>query len=148
MQAWLDRTLSKAAALGIVAAVDAPGCLADVIVRVSGIESPRGHIGCALFASEAGFPMDNSGRRLAWVGIEGQAATCRFNDVPSGSYAVSVVHDLNDNRRLDANFLGIPTEPWGVSNNVRPRWRAPRFDESRFSVQGGDDVTIDVRVAP
>jgi uncharacterized protein (DUF2141 family) len=47
---------------------------------------------------------------------------------------------------VDANFLGIPTEAWGVSNNVRPALRAPRFEEASFKVASGQSVTLEIRV--
>jgi uncharacterized protein (DUF2141 family) len=59
-------------------------------------------------------------------------------DLPPGEYAVSCFHDVNDNGKLDTNFLGIPTEPYAFSNNARPKFRAPNWDEARFSYPGGD----------
>jgi uncharacterized protein (DUF2141 family) len=72
--------------------------------------------------------------------------TCRFEALAPGDYAVAVSHDLNGNKKADTNFVGIPTEAWGVSNNVRPGLRAPRFDEARFSVPA-EGATIAVRIA-
>ncbi len=79
---------------------------------------------------------------------DAKGVTCRYSDVPEGSYAVSIGHDLNGNRRVDANFIGLPTEQWGVSNNARPNLRAPRFDEAMFKlVAGAKEVVIDIKVA-
>jgi uncharacterized protein (DUF2141 family) len=50
---------------------------------------------------------------------------------------MAVVHDTNGNGRADTNFLGIPTEGVGVSNNVMPRMSTPTFDANRFSVAPG-----------
>jgi uncharacterized protein (DUF2141 family) len=42
----------------------------------------------------------------------------------------------------------MPTEPWGVSNNARPKLRAPRFEEAAFSVNPGPEPTrIAIQVA-
>jgi len=120
---------------------------ADVVVNVTGISDARGAIGFALFPDSRGFPMDNSGAKALWLPADPKGVSCRYADLPDGTYAVSVSHDLNGNRRTDTNFLGIPTEAWGVSNNARPAMRAPRFDEAAFKVVGGQSVTIDVRVA-
>ncbi len=54
--------------------------------------------------------------------------------VPPGSYAVAVHHDANANGRMDSNFLGIPKEGYAVSNDARPKFRAPRFSEAEVSV--------------
>jgi uncharacterized protein (DUF2141 family) len=60
-----------------------------------------------------------------------------------GEWAVAVSQDLNNNDKLDKNFLGIPTEPFAFSNNVKPRLAAPKFEECKFTVAGpGQVVTI------
>ncbi len=111
---------------------------ADVVVIVSGARSSAGSIGCALFSSDKGFPMDNSGAVQQWTTLDGTTAKCRFVGVAAGRYAISIAHDLNGNKRVDTNFLGIPTEGWAVSNNVVPTLRAPRFDEAAFRVDSAD----------
>ena len=35
---------------------------------------------------------------------------------------------------MDSNFLGIPREGYAVSNDVRPKFRAPRFGEAEVHV--------------
>jgi uncharacterized protein (DUF2141 family) len=57
-----------------------------------------------------------------------------------GEWAVAVSQDLNNNDKLDKNFLGIPTEPFAFSNNVKPRLAAPRFEECKFTVAGPGQV--------
>lgn len=106
----------------------------DLVVRVGGIQSPRGQIGCSLFADATGFPMDNARVQQQWVPAQADGVTCHFSSLEPGRYAVSIGHDLNGNRRVDTNFVGIPTEQWGVSNNARPTLRAPRYDEAVFTV--------------
>jgi len=60
-------------------------------------------------------------------------------DLPPGEYAVRVMHDENDNFKLDANFMGIPKEPWGFSNNATGRFGPPGWDAVKFSVP---DMTV------
>lgn len=57
--------------------------------------------------------MDNASARVRWQAAAAEGVTCRFADVVPGRYAVSVVHDLNNNRRVDTNLIGLPTEAWG-----------------------------------
>ncbi len=121
---------------------------ADVVVRVSGIAAPYGEIGCSLYSSSAGFPMDFSSARSEWMKADPGGVACKFERVRPGTYAVAVGHDRNGNRRVDTNFLGLPTEQWGVSRNPRPLLRAPRFDEATFVVPTDDAaVQLDVTVA-
>lgn len=121
---------------------------ADLDVRVSGIQQATGEIGCALFADATGFPKDNAKAQTLWLAADVHGVTCRFTGLPAGRYAVAVSHDLNGNRRLDTNLFGIPVEPWGVSNNLRPALRPPRFDEAAVSTSDERPTTIDVQVKP
>jgi uncharacterized protein (DUF2141 family) len=56
-----------------------------------------------------------------------------FPSLPPGEYAIACYQDLNGNGRLDRNLLGIPTEPYGFSNDARPRLRAPTWEEAKVS---------------
>ena len=61
-------------------------------------------------------------------------------ELPAGTYAISCFHDVNGNGKLDTNFLGIPTEPYGFSNNARPKFRAPNWEEAKFDWQPGAEM--------
>ena len=63
-----------------------------------------------------------------------------LSDLPAGTYAISCFHDVNGNGKLDKNFLGIPVEPYGFSNNARPTFRAPNWEEARFYWEPGAEV--------
>lgn len=121
---------------------------AELVVRITGLAEPLGEVRCSLFAGANGFPMDTSGARVASLAADAKGVTCRFANVAEGSYAVAIGHDLNGNKRVDTNFVGMPTEQWGVSNNARPSLRAPRFDEAVFKVAAdASEVVIDIKVA-
>lgn len=67
-----------------------------------------------------------------------------FEDIKPGKYAVMVMHDENDNGKLDSNILGIPKEGYGFSNNPRVM-RQPTFDESMIEIKDADvAITINV----
>lgn len=66
------------------------------------------------------------------VKVEGRIHKILFEELPEGEYAFSIFHDVNDNGRLDTGWLGIPTEPWGFSNNARGRFGPPAFEAARF----------------
>jgi uncharacterized protein (DUF2141 family) len=63
-----------------------------------------------------------------------------------GKYAVVVYHDENDNHKFDRNFIGLPTEGYGVSNNPSLILAPPTFEESSFEVNGEvTHVDIDMK---
>ncbi|MEM1203817.1 MAG: DUF2141 domain-containing protein [Acidobacteriota bacterium] len=119
---------------------------ADLIVTVSGAKTDEGEIGCALYASADGFPMDPEPATRQFHTPRAGSAECRFEGVEPGTYALAVSHDLNGNRRTDTGLFGIPKEAWGVSNNVRPAMRAPRFSEAAFDI-GTSTVRLTVEVS-
>ena len=62
-----------------------------------------------------------------------------------GEWAVALTQDVNNNDKLDKNLLGIPTEPYAFSNNVRPKFSAPNFEECKFMADAdGQVVTINL----
>jgi uncharacterized protein (DUF2141 family) len=119
---------------------------ADVVVKVTGTNSTVGQIRCGLFENSPAFPMDPSGAKQVSLAADSGTLVCKFNGVVPGTYAISVGHDANGNKKVDTNFLGIPTEGWGVSNNVVPKLRAPRFDEAQFMVKEGSNVELEVKL--
>jgi uncharacterized protein (DUF2141 family) len=82
--------------------------------------------------------------RAATVEISGQKAECVFEDIPYGEYAVKMFHDENGNGELDANFLGIPSEPYGFSNNARALG-LPAYERVKFLL-GSDEVTLNIEI--
>lgn len=61
-------------------------------------------------------------------------------------YAIAVYHDKNANHRFDKGALGLPAEPYGVSNNPRMRLAPPTIEEALFSVaEDGARVEIELR---
>jgi uncharacterized protein (DUF2141 family) len=132
--------------LGVLAS-GAPAIANELVVQVTGIKSATGEIGCALHADAAGFLSSGGGLQGRWVKADPKGVTCRFSGLPAGTYAVAVLHDLNGNRKTDTNLVGIPTEEWGVSNNVRPAMRAPTFDEARVVLSAGKPLTVGVRLS-
>ena len=124
------------------------GALASTLrVEVTHLATASGIVRCVLFASADGFPYDLSRatavRRVRPSGPD--RATCEFRDVPAGTYAVTMSHDENANGRFDTNFLGVPTERWGMSRDPAPFLRAPTFDEAAFTVAGEPVVTVGIR---
>ena len=66
--------------------------------------------------------------------------------LPSGTYGVQAMHDLNDNGELDTGFMGIPKEPWGFSNNAKGRFGPPKWQDLVFTLEGKSDLTIDLNL--
>ena len=92
--------------------------------------------------AEAGFPSNASGALRNIIAPIDSAAPFIIDDLPAGDYAVSLFHDRNRDGKLNTNFLGIPKEPFGFSNNPRVMFGPPSFDESHFSLKESETKTI------
>jgi uncharacterized protein (DUF2141 family) len=136
------RRLSGILALGVLAGV-APADAAILQVTVTGVRNSTGLLDLCVFDTEQDFPDCSGGRAVTSRRQAASAGTMRFDfSVAPGLHAVSVLHDENGNGRLDTNFLGMPREGGGASNNPPARFGPPRFAEAvfRLSPQGGQIV--------
>jgi uncharacterized protein (DUF2141 family) len=144
---WLALgALGMAGAIATSAQVDQSGSTLTLHVRMEGFENTDGEAGVAVWNAARGFPEEiEHAVATTYVTIQDGAAVARFDQLEPGRYAITVYHDKNDNRRFDKNWLGMPKEDWGVSNNVRPRLRAPRFTEAVRDLGVGEQL-VEIRV--
>lgn len=114
--------------LGLAAWAAAP----DLVVRVEGLDSAGGVVICTLYDSETTWLQDPGFVATVQAAPADGSATCVFPAIPPGRYAVTFIHDLNNNGDMDTNLLGLPREPWGVSRDAPVRLGPPRFEDAAF----------------
>jgi uncharacterized protein (DUF2141 family) len=116
---------------------------AKLTVFVDGVNKTGGNIGVYVFNSEKGWPesSDLCFRRVVVPAHTG-TVTVDIPDLPTGKYAIAVGHDSNVNHHVDKNWLGKPTEQWGMSNNPHATVRAPAFSKAAFSLSGNAEIHI------
>ena len=66
--------------------------------------------------------------------------------LPAGAFGVSVLHDEDQDGRLGTNWAGIPAEGYGASRGARRRFGAPRWNDARLSLAGGEEQRVVVEV--
>jgi len=76
------------------------------------------------------------------IKVENGKATAVFEEVTTGTYAVSSFYDKNDNGKLDTNFLGIPKEPTAMSNNAKGSFGPPKFKDAKFEMTTNTTIQI------
>ncbi len=116
---------------------------AELRVEIVGLKSDRGEVIFVLYKSARTFT--NQAFRTESSGIQNRKCVWVTENLPSGDYAMVVVHDENGNHRMDRNFLGITKEPYAFSNDVRARFKAPSFDSAKFEVGPGAN-TIQIKL--
>ena len=118
-------------------------------VRVEGIKHIKGEIGVALWDSKLGYPTHlEHAYEASWIKVNGEEKTVAtvFDTMPAGEYAVSVVHDTNQNRKVDRSFFGFPKEGVGFSNDQKVVMSAPRYHKSKFALAPGENKTIVIKL--
>jgi uncharacterized protein (DUF2141 family) len=141
----------------VFAMVVIAGCLAagqtvgedtasSVVVTIDGFRNPKGHARVAVFNRENGFPDDESrAYRTAIADIRNGRVQVRFDELPAGTYAVSMYHDENDDKKFNKGLFGIPKDGYAVSNNVAHATHAPKFNEALFALTN-EVKAISIRV--
>ncbi len=118
----------------------------DLSVRVVGLQSNRGSVIMTLYNSDAGYPTDESKAiRKCSIPIQNRVAVTTFQNLPRGNYAVACYHDEDGNGKLNTNFLGIPTEGLGASNDAKGFFGPPKFKDAKFQVISDTSITVHIR---
>jgi uncharacterized protein (DUF2141 family) len=118
-------------------------------IRVSELKNDRGRVAVALFASADDFPDQKKALAGKLTRIEQGRAAVTFSDVRPGVYAVAVLHDENENDEMDFNFLGMPLEGYGFSNDAAAMFGPPSFEAAAFKLSPrASYIPIKIRYFP
>lgn len=113
-------------------------------VEVSNIKEMKGNVNVGLFTNENDFLKKSAFGKI--VKADKNKVIVTFENLPAGSYAVSVIHDENENGELDSNFMGIPKEGFGFGNDAMGMFGPPSFDKTLIGWEGNDkSVTITMK---
>jgi len=142
----LAKILALALIVAAVGALAQPTAQNVIHVDVAGLRSDKGLVVCSLYSSANGFPKDgNKAQTQLKSPISNGHATCDFSGIGPGTYAVAVFHDENANGKMDTNFVGMPREGVGASNDAQGHFGPPPFDKAAFRFTGARmDLKINV----
>ncbi|MFD0849985.1 DUF2141 domain-containing protein [Sphingosinicella xenopeptidilytica] len=139
----LKRVLIMAACLPLLGA--APPPQASLHLTFEGLRSQKGTIRLCLWRDASGYPDCTRGTGATKESVTASNPTLDITGLPPGEYAVSAIHDENDNRKLDKSFIGMPTEGVAFSNNAKIAFGPPKFEKVRFHVEGETTQTMRMR---
>ena len=108
----------------------------SLTVEIDGLESNKGVVIFALLDENENDITDQSSE------ITDGKCTVVFSDVMDDQYAIRCIHDENRNEELDTNFIGIPKEGFGFSNDALGRFGPKDFSEWLFEVSGDTKIRI------
>jgi uncharacterized protein (DUF2141 family) len=100
-----------------------------------------------VFSKDTGFP-DQPTKALKSLSLQpkNNGGELILTDLPAGKYAVSVIHDEDNNSKLTTNAVGYPTEKFGFSNNPKVYFSPPSFEKASFELGAGSkQIEIQLR---
>lgn len=114
----------------------------SITIKVTNIKSNKGILMVAIYSCKKDFLKKPY---LKSIGkIKNKKSTIIFKDIEPGTYAISIIHDINSNKKLDFNFLGIPKEPTAASNNAKGTFGPPSFKDAKFKI-GKENITQTIK---
>lgn len=116
-----------------------------LVVRITGLRNERGRLAVALFDGEAGFPKQQHAIEGQVVPIQQRSGTATFNGLGPGRYAVAVLHDENNNDKMDFSWIGVPQEGFGFSRDARVVLGPPDFEDAAVRVSSSSRIWIKAR---
>jgi uncharacterized protein (DUF2141 family) len=142
--------LKKWALVALLTAVICPALMATaggigtIEAHIVRLRNNHGQVICTLFTPSDKFPdQSHKGMTIA-VPIKDSQATCSFKSVRYGDYAIVAFHDEYNDGTFHQNWLGMPTEGFGFSDDPS-LLRKPTFNDARFNV-GQPVVQITIKL--
>ena len=107
-------------------------------VEITGFRSNNGHVLAEVVNAQKevvkSFVLD----------LKNKKCTFTLADLPEGKYAIRYFHDENDNQKMDSNFVGIPKEGYGFSNNAKAYFGPPSFSAQLFDLDANQKMNLEI----
>ena len=125
--------------------------IANIIeIEFENLTPRKGVLQIGVFKRGSGFPKAKANaaykKTINLKNINSKKLRVVFEDVDLNEFAVGSFQDFNKNKKIDKNFLGIPKEPFGFSNNPRLISGPPNFTKCRVKFGKKDKVSIKIRL--
>ncbi|CAL2077579.1 conserved hypothetical protein [Tenacibaculum dicentrarchi] len=114
-----------------------------ITVYFEGMKSDKGNLYVAIYNNKKAFLKEAIKGRI--IKISDKKASLVFENMIAGTYAISAFHDVNDNKKMDTNFIGIPKEPIGISNDAKGFIGPPKYKDAKFDVIQSIKMTIHIK---
>lgn len=112
----------------------------QVVVNITNIKQLKGNIRVAFYKKGSAFPREGSISYAKEVKVSKLGEmSLSFIDIPFGEYAIAVFQDKNQNQKIDKNFVGYPTEPFGFSKNFKPKFSEPDFSDCNVVISSNNN---------
>ena len=114
-------------------------------IFVNGFANNNGKAMIALCSSEECYKDTSMAFKKDMTDIKDKKTEWLINELPYGTYSISIFHDENGNNKLDKNAIGVPKEDYGFSNNARGLFGPPDYEDVKF-IFDKKNMTITITV--
>lgn len=106
----------------------------EITLKMENLKPQKSVVFVAIFQNSDTFLGE---KRFKSVKIDnpGETSVSKKILLPQGTYGIAVFQDLNENEKLDKNFIGIPNEPYCFSNGAAGHFGPPSWDEARVKIE-------------
>ena len=120
---------------------------ATLTLSVTGLKVANGTVRVCITRDIKTFPECGKDANKIVVSTPAKAGivTLSIPNIADGKIAVVLFVDVNGNKKLDKNFIGIPSEPIGFSNNPSINFGPPKFDGTAINIAGDTAATIKLK---
>jgi len=112
-------------------------------VIVEGLKNDHGIIWIGLYNSSDSWNDKQEKFKSALLEVKNHEAEWLIENIPFGEYAVKLYHDENEDGQMNTNFIGMPKESYGFSNNVMGKFSPPKFEKAKFLF---DSKNLSIRI--
>lgn len=117
----------------------------ELKVIINGVKGINGQMSIGLYNTENGWPKIGKEYKGIYLKVSGDTISYTFKDIPQGTYAIAIFHDVNMNKKLDKGLFGIPKEGYAFSNNVFGRFKPPKYKDASFLLDGKKVIQIKIK---
>lgn len=116
----------------------------QLTVEIQNIQLHKGKIIVGVYDTDKDFLKEGLAIKIYEINVDQTTESIVIKDLPKGDYAISLYHDENSDNKCNRNFLGIPKEGYGFSNNIKPKFSAPTYEDCKFSFV--NDLKLDIKL--
>lgn len=117
----------------------------ELKLNFKNLRNTKATIKYLVFTGSTGFPDDPSNAIKQGSFEASKASEGITLELGAGTYAISFIHDENNNNKLDTNFMGIPKEGFGFSSNPYIFFGPPSFKKASFELTENQTLSIEMR---
>jgi len=118
---------------------------AEIKLVVKGISVGKGTMSIGMYNNEEDYSSKDGKYYFATTDVvDSTYFECIIKNVEAGNYAIKIYHDVDSNGELNTNWMGMPKEPFGFSNDAKGTFGPPKFEDAVFELNGDKEIVINL----